>query len=72
MNSPLALVMATCVKVQWNRREQERKDHVSGYKSKARICKRFNSPGIDSASLCSLVGRSDKQDYHTGLPCQAT
>ncbi len=27
---------------------------------RARICKRLRSPGIDSASLCSMAGRYDK------------
>jgi hypothetical protein len=40
---------------------------------RARICKRLrslgiDSEGIDSASLCSLAGRYDKQGYRTGPP----
>ncbi len=34
----------------------------------ARICKRFRSPGIDSASLCGLAGWQDKYGYPTGSP----
>ncbi len=33
--------------------------------SRARICKHLWSPGIDSASICSLAGRYDKQDCCT-------
>ncbi len=34
------------------------RDEGQAHMSRARICKRFSSPGIDSASLCSLVGRT--------------
>ncbi len=34
----------------------------------ARICKRLRSPGIDSASLCSLAGRYDGTICRTGPP----
>ncbi len=35
---------------------------------RARICKRLRSPGIDSASLCSLAGRNYKKGWRTGPP----
>ncbi len=36
--------------------------------SRARIRKRLRSPGIDSASLCSLAGQFDKKGCRTGPP----
>ncbi len=37
---------------------------------RARICRRLQSTGIDSADLCSMAGRYDEQGVRTGPPGQ--